>query len=105
MTTSQKRERRRGGIKWIVPHLLLHEWQGAFIDLIQALQESEEDVYRNFTCVPSSILDWLFELIIPIIIKEDTVFLWSISPSEQLPRDEKALFLLVRSYDTLRCNC
>ena len=29
----------------------------------------------------------------PITIKQHTVFLWSISPSEQLPRDEKVLLL------------
>ena len=32
------------------------------------------------------------------------MFLWSILPSEQLTRDQKALFLLARSYDALRRN-
>ena len=32
------------------------------------------------------------------------MFLWSISPSGQLTRDQKALFLLARSYDALRRN-
>ena len=32
------------------------------------------------------------------------MFLWSISLSEQLTRDHKALFLLARSYDALRRN-
>ena len=29
------------------------------------------------------------------------MFLWSMLPSEQLTRDQKALFLLARSYDAL----
>ena len=39
-----------------------------------------------------------------IITKQHTVRLWSISPSEQLTRDQKELFLLSRSYDALRRN-
>ena len=86
------------------PNLLQCEEQGAFIDLIQGLRESEEDVYRVFARVSSSTFDWLLELITCIITKQHAVFIWSISSSEHLTRDQKALFLLARSYDALRRN-
>ena len=90
----------------VVPsrNLLQREEQGAFIDLIQGLRESEEGVYRVFARVSSSTFDWLLELIKSTITKQHAVFLWSISPSEQLTRDQKTQFLLARSYDALRRN-
>ena len=60
--------------------------------------------YRVFARVSSSTFDWLLELIKSIISYQHAVFLWSMSPSEQLTRDWKAPFLLARSYDALIRN-
>ena len=53
-----KRNRRRAGRKWVAPHLLEREEQGAFVTLIPGLRESEKEIYRNFTRMPSSVFDW-----------------------------------------------
>ena len=79
-----KRNRRRAGRKWVAPHLLEREEQGAFVTLIPGLRESEKEIYRNFTRMPSSVFDWLLALISPTIIKQHTVFRSPISPAEQL---------------------
>ena len=77
------------------PDLINREEQGAFIDLMLGLRESGEGVYRVFARVSSSTFDWLLELIQSIITKQHAVFLWSISHSEQLTRDQKTQFLLI----------
>ena len=36
----KKRERRKGGTQWVVPHLLQRDEQGGIIDLMQGVRES-----------------------------------------------------------------
>ena len=60
--------------------------------------------FIGVSLVSSSTFDLLLELIKCIITKQHAVFIWSISSSEHLTRDQKALFLLARSYDALRHN-
>ena len=62
------------------PNLLQREEQGAFIDLIQGLRQSEEGIYRVFARVSSSTFDWLLELIKSTITKQHAVFISSILP-------------------------
>ena len=84
---SQKRDRRKSGIQRVVPNLLQRDEQGAFIDLIQGLRESWQEGYRNFAGVRSS-TEWLLVLIQYIITKQHTMFICSVSPSEQLTRGQ-----------------
>ena len=80
----KKRNRCRYGRKWVAPYLLQRDGQGACVRLIPGLRESEKEVYRNFTRMPSSVFDWLLALIRPTIIKQHTVFRSPISQAEQL---------------------
>ena len=87
----------------IASHLLQCVERGAFIDLGTQYRDCVK-VRKN--CIGISLVCLRLDARADkkIITKQHTMFLWSILSSEQLTRDQKALFLLARSYDALRRN-